>query len=179
MDKLICILGPSGSGKTTIEKILYEKYNLKPVRSYTTRPKRYPDELNHTFISNAEFNKIKTEDMIAFTKYNGHRYCATRQQIDECDVYVIDPAGLEILKKLYHGAKNIVSVYLRVDANTCLERMQSRGDSFDNAFERIKNDLLAFRNIEADLIIDSSKHSPEFSADMIYSKFLGDNDDGG
>lgn len=177
MNNIICILGPSGSGKTTVEQILSKKYGLKPIRSYTTRPRRNLEEVNHIFVSNEEFDSIKLEDMVAFTNYNGYRYCATKQQIDECDIYVIDPAGLAILDNLYNGNKNIVSVYLKVNANICLERMQGRGDSFDDAFERIKNDLLAFRDVHADLIINNEEYGPERAADIIYSKFFEMPDD--
>ena len=57
-DKIICIVGRSGSGKTTAAEYLEELYGLKSIQSYTTRPKRKPNETGHTFVTEDEFDKI-------------------------------------------------------------------------------------------------------------------------
>ena len=36
-------------------------------------------------------------DRVTETVINGYQYFATREQFDECDVYVIDPNGLSDL----------------------------------------------------------------------------------
>ena len=53
------IVGESGSGKTTIVNELEKRYGLTSVQSYTTRPKRYPDETGHTFVSEQEFFQLE------------------------------------------------------------------------------------------------------------------------
>ena len=47
----ILLVGKSGSGKNTVQDYLVNKYGLKPLVSYTTRAKRYPEEDTHIFIS--------------------------------------------------------------------------------------------------------------------------------
>ena len=54
MKNCYLIVGQSGSGKTTIMTTLEEKYELKSIQSYTTRPKRSDGETGHIFISDEE-----------------------------------------------------------------------------------------------------------------------------
>ena len=51
IDTKILLVGKSGSGKNTVQDYLVKKYGLKPLLSYTTRAKRYPEEDTHTFIT--------------------------------------------------------------------------------------------------------------------------------
>ena len=56
---IFLVMGESGSGKDTITKELSNKYGLKVLKSYTTRPKRYDDEDTHIFISEEEFDNLE------------------------------------------------------------------------------------------------------------------------
>ena len=85
----ILIIGRSGSGKSTLANYLTEKYGLKQLESYATRPMRVKNEKGHRFITPEEAKNFT--DRVAETVINGYEYFATRQQVDECDVYVIDP----------------------------------------------------------------------------------------
>ena len=67
MKNCYLIVGQSGSGKTTIVNTLEEKYGLKSIQSYTTRPKRSENETGHTFISDEEYDKL--ENIVACTDY--------------------------------------------------------------------------------------------------------------
>ena len=58
MNNIFLIVGCSGSGKTTITEQLEQKYGLKSIQSYTTRPPRYDGETGHIFISNEEKNRF-------------------------------------------------------------------------------------------------------------------------
>ena len=89
---ILLLMGESGSGKTTIANILEQRYGLPQVKSYTTRPKRYPSENNHTFISSEEFKRMN--NWVAYTHFDGHDYGTTREQVESCSVYVIDPDGV-------------------------------------------------------------------------------------
>ena len=101
------LVGESGSGKTTIADMLAEKYNLSVLKSYTTRPPRVNDD-SHIFVSIEEFNKL--ENKIAYTEFNGNYYCATADQLDNSDIYVIDPDGIKYLKEHYHGSKRLIDI---------------------------------------------------------------------
>lgn len=103
MKNIYLIVGQSGSGKTTIVNCLEEKYGLKSIQSYTTRPKRSDDETGHIFISDEEYDKLT--NIVANTEFCGYRYCVQAEQIDNNDLYVIDSVGVKTLKVLYKGIK--------------------------------------------------------------------------
>ena len=93
MNRILLLIGASGSGKSTVARYLCEQYGLRQIDSYTTRPPRYRGESGHIFITDEEFDQL--QDFVGYTLYNGHRYGATAQQVEENDIYVIDPAGVE------------------------------------------------------------------------------------
>lgn len=96
------IVGRSGSGKDELKRHLESQYGWKFVKSYTTRPKRTPDEDTHIFISHEEAAKIPEKEKVAvtFIKNNTNtpdEYFATMQQVQEADAYIIDPKGVKML----------------------------------------------------------------------------------
>ena len=58
----ILLVGESGSGKNTIQDYLSSLYGYVPLLSYTTRPRRIPEENTHTFITEDEYYHYKIED---------------------------------------------------------------------------------------------------------------------
>lgn len=149
---LFLIVGASGSGKTTIANTLEERYGYKQIQSYTTRPKRYETECGHTFVTDEEFNNLT--NLIGFTHYNNFRYCATAEQADNATLYVIDPAGVEFLKKNYSN-KPVKVITITSPIHTRINRMEQRGDNFSNIMDRIVNDI-DFRNFLGDFNIDNN-----------------------
>lgn len=139
----ICLLvGPSGSGKTTIANILCNRNGWSQVASYTTRPPRHAFEEGHTFITEDDFKQLT--DIVAYTYYNDHHYCATAQQIDNCEVYVVDIPGVETLVNTYKGKKNFIVFIPWIDEDSRRMRMFQRGDSLDKINERTEVDREAF-----------------------------------
>lgn len=140
----ILLVGKSGSGKNTVQDYLVNKYGLKPLVSYTTRAKRYPEEDTHTFITEQEYEEIKQkEKIIAYTSYNGNHYFATEKQFRESDIYIIDLDGLWYIRHLDIDVPYI-AIYLDVSSEIRTERMAARGDSPEMISERIKFDDTAF-----------------------------------
>lgn len=148
---IICILGKSGSGKTTVAEKLNREYGLEIVESYTTRTPRYDGEKGHIFVDLETFKDLPNK--VAYNEFNGNHYCATKEQIDNADLYVVDMPGLKQLKELYNG-KEVVAIYIDVPMEICLERMRRRGDSEDKCWERLRHDDDAFRGIHG--VIDYS-----------------------
>ena len=148
------IVGKSGSGKTTLVNEL-QKYRYTSIESYTTRPKRFDNETGHTFITEEEFDQLN--DICAYVKYNGYRYCATSEQVNNSSLYVIDPDGLDYFKEHYTGSKRICAIYIDCPWYTRLHRMLKRGDSLKKAFKRIVLDAKVFANCEekVDFIIEN------------------------
>lgn len=150
MKNIYLIVGASGSGKTAITEKLEELYHLKSIQSYTTRPPRYDGETGHTFVSNEEFDELT--DYVAYTEFAGNRYCATSEQVENNDLYVIDPNGVKFFMKSYTGKKTPKIIYINSDLNVRYERMVKRaeenGDDFitavDKALGRIKTDVVEF-----------------------------------
>jgi guanylate kinase len=91
-EKKIMIIGRSGCGKDTLAYCLTKNHGLKQLISTTTRPPRYTGETAHVFVSEEQANTMT--ERVAETVINGYQYFATKQQLDECDIYVIDPKGL-------------------------------------------------------------------------------------
>lgn len=135
---LFLIVAPSGTGKTTLADMLEEWRGLKQVQSYTTRPPRKMYEKGHTFISDEEFDAL--EDIVAYTLYNGYRYCATASQLDKSGVYVVDIPGVESLLKEYKTDRKIIIFYLSASVHTKITRMIMRGDDDSKILNRIHND---------------------------------------
>ena len=147
---IFLIVGCSGSGKTTITERLEQKYGLKSIQSYTTRKPRYEGETGHIFISDEEFDKLT--DMVAYTEFAGNRYCATAEQVEDNDLYIIDPKGVDFFMKAYKGSKTPKIIFISSNLTTRYERMvgraETKGKSHQEAIEssltRIVNDAGEF-----------------------------------
>lgn len=143
-ETIALFVGPSGSGKTTVADALSAAYQMKQIYSYTTRPARTPDEIGHVFVTEEEFDEL--EDYVAYTEFDGHRYCATTEQVEECDIYVVDVDGIQYFKAAYNGDKIPVVFYFDVPQTVLQQRMMRRGDDGLAVFKRLSYDKDKFRN---------------------------------
>lgn len=73
-------------------------------------------------MTDEEFDKLT--NIVAYTEFKGYRYCATQQQIDDADFYIIDPRGLEDFKNNYKGDKLIESILIDCPAVERFLRMK-------------------------------------------------------
>lgn len=162
---LLCLVGESGSGKTTIADTLEKRYNLRVLKSYTTRPPRNNDN-SHIFISDEKFSCLT--DVIAYVEYNGYKYCATKEQLNNSDIYVIDPDGLKMLKDKYKD-KLIVDYYVYVSEEERKHRMRKRGDSENAINARIEYDKQAFANCDITFTVSNEcKQDLNNTVDFLY-----------
>ena len=135
---LYLLVGKSASGKTTIANILEKKCGDRQVQSYTTRPPRYDGEIGHIFVNDTEFDHLG--EMVAYTEYNGFRYGTTSEQLDQCNIYVVDVPGVETLLERYRAERPIVVMYFNANVRTRIDRMIDRSDSDATIVSRIYND---------------------------------------
>lgn len=135
---LFLFVGPSGSGKTTTVEELDKSYGYATVQSFTTRPRRYENETGHIFISESDFDEL--ENIVAYTTYNGFRYCTTKDQLDLVSTYVVDLPGVETLLQNYQTDRPIVVFYFDSTVTTRINRMIDRHDSDTAIVGRLHND---------------------------------------
>ena len=102
MHKLFCIIGRTGSGKSTLVEKAANELGLKILKSYTTRPMRESESIensDHIFISPDEVKKYRN-DIVAYTERVNYCNFATKQQIMNADLYIINPSGYKELLKI-------------------------------------------------------------------------------
>lgn len=173
----IIIVGRSGSGKDTLARILLELFGYIQLLSYTTRPRRTPTEATHEFCTKEEAALLT--DRVAETVINGYEYFATRQQFEECDVYLIDPNGLDSLCKNAPDIPLYV-VYVEASQDTRLRRAKSRAADPDEAekifYSRQADEDAQFSAFEA-LLKDKKAFQKTYPSARVLRILANDNDD--
>lgn len=153
-DPLIILIGRSGAGKTSVAEYLHKKYGWLQVESYTTRPKRSADEIGHRFVTEAEFDEIPKDEIKGYMEYRGYRYGATKEQLDEANMYVVDPGGYETLKQQYQD-RPLYAIKLTASRYVLKERMEARGTSEKEIDDRLWKDEELFRDFQVDAEINT------------------------
>lgn len=113
---------------------------LKPVVSYTTRPKRSSETegVEHYFIKPEEAKTImEKEQVIAYTKIGEIEYFATIEALNGSNIYIIDPKGLEYLREHCGSNLHILAIYIDTMETVRMKRAQKRDNAdFLAAFEK-------------------------------------------
>ena len=144
MGKIFCLMGKSSSGKDTIFKRIRDdkELNLKPIVSYTTRPKRTNETngVEYFFINEKELNKFEKEDKVIekrvyHTVHGDWYYCTINdEQIDlESNNYLLITT-LESYKSLkdYFGEDKVYPLYIHVEDGIRLQRALDREKNQEN-----------------------------------------------
>ena len=144
MGKIFCLMGKSSSGKDTIFKKIRDdkELNLKPIVSYTTRPKRTNETngVEYFFINEKELNKFEKEDkviekIVYHTVHGDWYYCTINdEQIDlESNNYLLITT-LESYKSLkdYFGEDKVYPLYIHVEDGIRLQRALDREKNQEN-----------------------------------------------
>lgn len=130
MNRKIMIVGRSGCGKDTLAMCLAQHFNMKQLISTTTRPPRYEGEKAHVFVTEKEAETMT--ERVAETVINGYQYFATKQQLDECDVYVVDPKGLsDVCERA--PETNLCVVYVNASKKVRKQRAIDRAEDHEEA----------------------------------------------
>ena len=137
-----CLMGKSSLGKDTIfSKIKDDKdLNLKPVVSYTTRPKRINETqgVEYFFINKEDLDKFENENKViekrVYDTIHGKWYYCTINdgQIDLDKYNYLFITTLESYKdiKAYYGEDKVFPFYIDIDDGIRLERaLEGKEDS--------------------------------------------------
>ena len=94
-------------------------------------------------------NMLKEKYNITFDKYD---ISITAEQVENNDLYIIDPKGVDFFMNSYKGSKIPKVIFISSAMTTRYERMKSRAeengseymDAVKSSLERITNDVVEF-----------------------------------
>ena len=94
-------------------------------------------------------NVLKEKYNITFDKYD---ISITAEQVENNDLYIIDPKGVDFFMESYKGSKTPKVIFISSDMTTRYERMKSRAeengseymDAVKSSLERVTNDVVEF-----------------------------------
>ncbi|MDU6984694.1 MAG: guanylate kinase [Terrisporobacter othiniensis] len=138
MGKIFCLMGKSSSGKDTIFKEINEDkdLDLKPIISYTTRPKRINETngVEYFFINKDDLNKFEKENKViekrVYHTVHGDWFYGTINdgQIDLSKSNYLLITTLEAYESLrdYFGDDKVCPFYIDIEDGIRLERALER-----------------------------------------------------
>lgn len=143
------VIGRSGTGKDTLVNYMCQKYGLKKLKSYTTRPPRQNEEDTHIFISPEDVQKYQ-DDIIAYTKIGEFEYFATKSQLKDINFYIIDPKGVRDLENIPNLKEefNFIKLFIYLPEKERKKRIALRGDTEEAFLKRQEGEKRQFDNFE-------------------------------
>lgn len=143
------VIGRSGCGKDTLVNYMCQKYGLKKLKSYTTRPPRQNEEDTHIFISPEDVQKYQ-DDIIAYTKIGEFEYFATKSQLKDINFYIIDPKGVQVLENIPNLKEefSFIKLLIYLPEKERKKRIALRGDSEETFLKRQEGEKQQFDNFE-------------------------------
>ena len=143
------VIGRSGTGKDTLVNYMCQKYGLKKLKSYTTRPQRPNEEDTHIFISPEDVQKYR-DDIIAYTKIGEFEYFATKSQLKDINFYIIDPKGVQDLENIPNLKEefSFIKLFIYLPEKERKKRIALRGDSEEAFLKRQEGEKQQFDNFE-------------------------------
>lgn len=171
--KLICVVGESCSGKDTIVKeaskyLIYGRntnIRLKPIVSYATRPIRENETngVEHWFITENEAKEITGNNkLLAYTYIKdpnvperGYEYFTTLDQLGDCNLYIIDPRGIDsLVKYVQSGEIDICIIFIDCPKFIRDMRAKKRKDKYEAYKARCANERHQFQRFRRVLRVD-------------------------
>ena len=143
------VIGRSGTGKDTLVNYMCQKYGLKKLKSYTTRPPRQNEEDTHIFISPEDVQKYQ-DDIVAYTKIGEFEYFATKSQLKDINFYIIDPKGVQDLENVPNLKEefSFIKLFIYLPEKERKKRIALRGDSEEAFLKRQEGEKQQFDNFE-------------------------------
>ncbi len=143
---MLVLVGPSASGKTEVANLLINKFGMKRMITYTTRPIRFGEEnhVSYHFVSEDEFRElIKKDEFIEYTTYNGYYYGSNKKDAGPDKIVILEPSGANnFFDKM---GKDATICFIESSEALRVDRMYHRGDSALQVSSRIENDEKVFK----------------------------------
>lgn len=154
MKNFYLVVGLTGSGKDTLVNKASKRIPMRILKSYTTRKPRHHGEDTHTFINKFKYSSLKNK--VAMMYLNGEYYCATEDQVNDSDIYIVDNEGAKQFVVRYKGDKPYKIIYIDAPANVRQQRMRERGDNSRDILKRIEHDAAVVEiKDSADIVIEN------------------------
>lgn len=147
----LVLVGKAAAGKDHLRKRLIER-GFKFGVYCTTRPPRVGEQngKDYYFLSEQDFlDLVNLGDMVEYQQFNGWFYGLTRDEFQDSDVIILNREAVDMLPEDIR--KECMVMFLDIDINTRLERMQERKDTADSLERRIMADeqqYVDFNNFE-------------------------------
>lgn len=181
---MIVILGKTGSGKTTLVNNLIEKGYEKCITD-TTRPirKGEVDGVDYHFLTPEVFEENLQKGLYAehvlYKASFGDAYYGSRLSYYEDDskntIIILNPYGFKMVNDLV-VSDNRLSIYLNLDDDLLLKRLEKRGDSKEEVQRRLGTDCQDFSDIHlyCDYVINvTDETTVEELADIVHKLNTG------
>ena len=136
---LVILSGVSGSGKDTIKKeIIKRMKNVETLPSITSRKPRVGEEegVQYHFVTKEEFEeKIKNNEFYEYDLHHDNYYGTSKKimtdKINSGKIIIkdIEVNGTQNLVKLLKNDIKIVTIFLKVEKEELIRRLQHRGDN--------------------------------------------------
>lgn len=142
IDYILHINGRGASGKSTLVHVLCERLWIPKTVNFTTRKPRFEGEQWYSFVTEEEFQtRFKKNEIIEcyFRKSNSAFYgipAPTQTGIVQCEVM-----GLVALRKwCFQNKVSFLSIYIDLNREKLLERLQARWDINERPEDRLAED---------------------------------------
>lgn len=150
------IIGASATGKSTIVKKICEDFHLEETKSRTERPRGWPHEDTHMFVSPAQADReYNSSDALFQTEISGSRYYTLPEDLR--DFYIIDAKGIQDIKATQQNFKYKI-ILLKTPFPIRLFRIIFR-DGFIKGIRRLFEDKKIIGDIEEHVDIVASPRS--------------------
>lgn len=179
------ITGQSSSGKDYIMKKMVADYNIQPIVSFTTRPKRdgETNKMEYEFVSREQFEyMIKKDLLIEYRTYEtlvdnipDTWYYGLGKELLPHDldyVVILDIQGAKDFVK-YYGTDECRVIYVHCDDNVRRERAETRGSFSEIEWSRrFKTDKVDFSYDKLEPIVDKFVDNTNANVDNIIKEII-------